>query len=97
MDTVQAQRLGASEADLLRDHPTQRAEDLVNAWAYVCEIIAGVIRRVNEWSCWIRCWGMQRPRFARMGSVMNILIVRYRALEAANASFVRIPTPNAVQ
>ena len=31
---VQARRLGASEADLLRDYPTLRAEDLTNAWAY---------------------------------------------------------------
>ncbi len=31
----QAKRLGASEADLLRCYPTLRAEDLVNAWAYV--------------------------------------------------------------
>lgn len=31
---VQAKRLGASEADLLRSYPTLRAEDLANAWAY---------------------------------------------------------------
>ena len=31
---VQARRLGASEADLLRMDPSLRAEDLVNAWAY---------------------------------------------------------------
>jgi uncharacterized protein (DUF433 family) len=31
----QARRLGASEADLLRDHPELRAADLVNAWTYV--------------------------------------------------------------
>jgi len=31
----QTRRLGASEADILRDFPTLRAEDLVNAWAYV--------------------------------------------------------------
>lgn len=31
---VQTRRLGASEADLLRDYPTLRAEDLANAWAY---------------------------------------------------------------
>lgn len=30
----QARRLGASEADLLADYPSLRAEDLVNAWAY---------------------------------------------------------------
>jgi len=31
---VQAKRLGAGEADLLRCYPILRAEDLVNAWAY---------------------------------------------------------------
>ncbi len=31
---VQAQRLGTSEAELLRSYPTLRAEDLANAWAY---------------------------------------------------------------
>ncbi|MEW6096828.1 MAG: DUF433 domain-containing protein [bacterium] len=31
---VQARRLGASDADLLRCYPTLRAEDLANAWAY---------------------------------------------------------------
>jgi uncharacterized protein (DUF433 family) len=31
---VQAKRLGASEADLLKNYPTLRAEDLSNAWAY---------------------------------------------------------------
>jgi uncharacterized protein (DUF433 family) len=31
----QARRLGASEQTLLAAYPTLRAEDLVNAWAYV--------------------------------------------------------------
>src|SRR5262245_52828530 len=31
----QARRLGVGEAELLRAYPTLRAEDLVNAWAYV--------------------------------------------------------------
>lgn len=31
---VQYQRLGASDAELLRMYPTLRAEDLVNAWQY---------------------------------------------------------------
>lgn len=30
----QSRRLGVSEADLLDDYPSLRAEDLVNAWAY---------------------------------------------------------------
>ena len=31
---VQARRQGVSEADLLRNYPVLRAEDLANAWAY---------------------------------------------------------------
>jgi uncharacterized protein (DUF433 family) len=31
---VHARRLGTSEADLLRNFPSLRAEDLANAWAY---------------------------------------------------------------
>lgn len=31
---VQAQQLGASEAGILHNYPTLRAEDLANAWAY---------------------------------------------------------------
>ena len=31
----QAKRLGTSDAELLKSYPTLRAEDLVNAWAYV--------------------------------------------------------------
>jgi len=31
----QSRRLGMSEDQLLRSYPTPRAEDLVNAWAYV--------------------------------------------------------------
>lgn len=31
----QTRRLGTSEAELLRAYPMLRAEDLVNAWAYV--------------------------------------------------------------
>ncbi|MFZ5819602.1 MAG: DUF433 domain-containing protein [Chloroflexota bacterium] len=31
---VQFRKLGASEADLLLQYPTLRAEDLANAWAY---------------------------------------------------------------
>ncbi len=31
----QARRLGTSETELLRAYPILRAEDLVNAWAYV--------------------------------------------------------------
>lgn len=31
---VQARQLGASDADLLRDYTTLRAEDLANAWTY---------------------------------------------------------------
>jgi uncharacterized protein (DUF433 family) len=31
----QARRLGMSDADLLLNYPSLRAEDLANAWAYV--------------------------------------------------------------
>ncbi|MDI6769662.1 MAG: DUF433 domain-containing protein [Anaerolineales bacterium] len=31
---VQFRKLGASEADILQQYPTLRAEDLTNAWAY---------------------------------------------------------------
>src|SRR6266704_3374996 len=31
---IQARRLGASEADLLRSYPLLTAEDLANAWSY---------------------------------------------------------------
>jgi uncharacterized protein (DUF433 family) len=31
---AQARRLGVSEANLLLSHPTLRADDLANAWAY---------------------------------------------------------------
>jgi len=31
----QSRRLGTSEADILRNYPSLRAEDLANAWAYV--------------------------------------------------------------
>ncbi len=31
---VEARRLGSSEADLLRNYPSLRAEDLVNAFGY---------------------------------------------------------------
>lgn len=30
----QMRRLGVSEAEILRNYPTLRAEDVVNAWAY---------------------------------------------------------------
>lgn len=32
---AQAKQLGMSESDILRAYPTLRAEDLVNAWAYI--------------------------------------------------------------
>ena len=44
----QARRLGASEADLLRSYPTLRAEDLVNAWAYVRAHKDEIDRQIRE-------------------------------------------------
>ena len=44
----QARRLGASEADLLADYPSLRAEDLVNAWAYVRAHRNEIDRQIEE-------------------------------------------------
>lgn len=44
----QARRLGATEADLLADYPSLRAEDLVNAWAYVRAHSAEIDRLIEE-------------------------------------------------
>lgn len=44
----QYRRLGASEADLLRNYPSLRAEDLVNAWAYVRAHRDDVDRQIQE-------------------------------------------------
>lgn len=45
---VQARRLGASEADLLRSYPTLRAEDLANAWAYFRSHREEIERQIRE-------------------------------------------------
>src|SRR4026207_163303 len=39
-------QLGSSEAELLRAYPTLRAEDLVNAWAYVDAHRAEIDRQI---------------------------------------------------
>ncbi len=44
----QSRRQGVSEADLLRGHPTLRAEDLANAWAYVRAHRADIDRQIRE-------------------------------------------------
>jgi uncharacterized protein (DUF433 family) len=44
----QARRLGTTEADLLRIYPTLRAEDLVNAWAYVALNKDEIDRQIQE-------------------------------------------------
>jgi uncharacterized protein (DUF433 family) len=44
----QYRRLGASEAELLRSYPTLRAEDLVNAWAYVCSHQSETEQHIKE-------------------------------------------------
>jgi uncharacterized protein (DUF433 family) len=44
----QARRLGATEADLLADYPSLRAEDLVNAWAYVRAYRDEIDRLIEE-------------------------------------------------
>ena len=44
----QARRLGASEQSLLAAYPTLRAEDLVNAWAYVRSHAADINVQIAE-------------------------------------------------
>lgn len=44
----QARRLGASEADILRIYPTLRAEDLANAWIYVCSHQEEIEQQIRE-------------------------------------------------
>ena len=41
-------RLGASDADLLTAYPSLRAEDLVNAWAYVRSHQDEIERQIRE-------------------------------------------------
>jgi uncharacterized protein (DUF433 family) len=44
----QLRRLGTSEDELLRSYPTLRAEDLVNAWAYVRSHRAEIEEEIRE-------------------------------------------------
>jgi uncharacterized protein (DUF433 family) len=44
----QARRLGVTEAELLLDYPSLRAEDLVNAWAYVRAHGSDIDRQIEE-------------------------------------------------
>jgi uncharacterized protein (DUF433 family) len=44
----QARRLGTTESELLRAYPVLRAEDLVNAWAYVRLHRAEIERQIEE-------------------------------------------------
>jgi uncharacterized protein (DUF433 family) len=44
----QARRLGASEETLLAAYPTLRAEDLVNAWAYVRSHTTEIESQIRE-------------------------------------------------
>lgn len=43
-----ARQLGSSEADLLRAYPTLRAQDLVNAWAYVAAHRQEIEQQIRE-------------------------------------------------
>jgi uncharacterized protein (DUF433 family) len=45
---AQARRDGVSEEMLLRDHPSLRAEDLANAWAYVRSHADEIERQIRE-------------------------------------------------
>lgn len=44
----QYRRLGMSESDLLTNYPSLRAEDLVNAWAYVRAHHEEIDRQIEE-------------------------------------------------
>ncbi|HEY2382995.1 MAG TPA: DUF433 domain-containing protein [Terriglobia bacterium] len=44
----QARRLGTQEAELLRNYPTLKAEDLANAWAYVRAHRAEIDQQIAE-------------------------------------------------
>jgi uncharacterized protein (DUF433 family) len=44
----QARRLGSNEADILRAYPSLRAEDLVNAWAYIRAHRQEIERQIAE-------------------------------------------------
>ena len=44
----QMRRQGVSEADILRNYPTLRAEDLANAWAYVRAHGEEIERQIRE-------------------------------------------------
>jgi uncharacterized protein (DUF433 family) len=44
----QSRRLGITEAELLLDYPSLRAEDLVNAWAYVRAHRDEIDRQIEE-------------------------------------------------
>ena len=45
---VQARRLGTSEAELLHNFPTLRAEDLTNAWAYARLHVAEIDQQIRD-------------------------------------------------
>ena len=44
----QMRRTGVSEADILRNYPTLRAEDLANAWSYIASHTAEIDRQIQE-------------------------------------------------
>ena len=44
----QSRRLGITEAELLLDYPSLRAEELVNAWAYVRAYRDEIDRQIEE-------------------------------------------------
>ncbi|HET6882935.1 MAG TPA: DUF433 domain-containing protein [Pirellulales bacterium] len=43
-----ARQLGSSEADVLQAYPTLRAQDIVNAWAYVAAHREEIERQIRE-------------------------------------------------
>jgi uncharacterized protein (DUF433 family) len=45
---VQEHRLGATEADLLKNYPSLRAEDLTNAWSYARAYSEEIEKAIQE-------------------------------------------------
>jgi uncharacterized protein (DUF433 family) len=45
---VQSQRLGFSDAEILKSYPTLRAEDLANAWTYARRHPEEIDRQIHE-------------------------------------------------
>jgi uncharacterized protein (DUF433 family) len=65
-----ARRMGASEADLLRDYPNLRAADLVNAWTYVTAHVDEIEAQIRKNEESVPQAGTN-PSKARPGSIVK--------------------------